>query len=243
MAPFVARIPDETRVYAIGDIHGRADLLRTIHDQIRADFAPLPASWRKIVIYLGDYIDRGDDSKGVIDLLLDNPLPTCESIHLKGNHEAELQDFLVNPGGGHLWTQFGGMATASSYGVQVPPRISAEARMQELRDRLLEAIPMAHQAFLTSLRFRYELGDYFFTHAGVRPEVPLNRQRPPDLLWIREPFLYYDGQLEKVVVHGHTVMETPVITPNRIGIDTGACYSGHLTCLVLEQTSHRFLTT
>ncbi|NGZ06136.1 MAG: serine/threonine protein phosphatase [Magnetococcales bacterium] len=236
-------MPAHTRVYVIGDIHGRADLLRQLHDLIRADWSELPTEWRKVVVYLGDYIDRGEESKQVIDLLLDDPLPDCERIFLKGNHEAELQDFLVNPTGGHLWTQFGGMATALSYQVHVPPMISAEERMRTLRDQLLEAMPTSHQAFFSSLRFRYELGDYYFVHAGVRPGIPFNRQRPPDLLWIREPFLLHDTPMEKMVVHGHTVMESPVQAPHRIGIDTGAWYSGRLTCLILEGGDQRFLMT
>ncbi|MBF0628438.1 MAG: serine/threonine protein phosphatase [Magnetococcales bacterium] len=240
---FVPHLPEGLRLYAVGDIHGRSDLLRQLHAQIVADWTGLPEGWQKMVVYLGDYVDRGDDSKGVIDLLLNDPLPECQQIFLKGNHEAEMQDFLVNPSVGHLWIQCGGMATALSYQVQIPARIATEEQVRALRDALLEAMPQSHQAFLASLRFRFEVGDYFFTHAGVRPGLPLNRQRPPDLLWIRDPFLYHEGVYEKMIVHGHTIMETPVVTPNRIGIDTGAWYSGHLTCLVLEGATRRFLIT
>ncbi|MBF0190120.1 MAG: serine/threonine protein phosphatase [Magnetococcales bacterium] len=240
---FVPRIPDHTRLYAVGDIHGRSDLLRTLHALILDDCAGLPDTTRRIIVYLGDYIDRGADSKGVIELLLSDPLPGFETVFLKGNHEAELQDFLVNPSGGHLWTQCGGMNTAASYQVQVASRISSEERMRELRDRLLEAMPASHQAFFASLRFRFELGDYFFTHAGVRPGLPLSQQRPPDLLWIRDPFLYHDGHFGKMVVHGHSVVTAPVVTCNRIGIDTGAYHTGHLTSLVLDGVVQRFLTT
>ncbi|GAB0057042.1 hypothetical protein SIID45300_01362 [Candidatus Magnetaquicoccaceae bacterium FCR-1] len=243
LPPYTPSLPEGMRVYAIGDIHGRADLLRQLHGMIRADWADLPGSVRRVVIYLGDYVDRGEDSKGVIDILLDEPLTGCETIYLKGNHEAEMEDFLVNPVGGHGWPQYGGMAMALSYQVRVPGRISADERMRELRDRLLEAMPATHQAFFTGLRFRHEIGDYFFCHAGVRPGVPLNRQTPPDLLWIRDPFLFYPGRFEKMIVHGHTVMATPMTTSNRISIDTGAYHSGHLTCLVLEGESQRFLMT
>lgn len=240
---FVPCVPQGVRIYAVGDIHGRSDLLRRLHSMILAEMATLPASHRKIVVYLGDYIDRGDDSKGVIDILLDEPIPDCENIYLKGNHEAEFQDFLTNPIGGHAWTMFGGMSTALSYQVRVPSRVSAEERMRELRDKLLEAIPKRHQVFFSSLRFRYELGDYFFTHAGVRPGVLLSQQKPPDLLWIRDPFLQYSGRFEKMVVHGHSVSDKPEVTHNRIGVDTGAYHSGHLTCLVLEGTQQRFFST
>ncbi|MBF0128055.1 MAG: serine/threonine protein phosphatase [Magnetococcales bacterium] len=241
--PFVPALPDGVRIYVVGDIHGRSDLLRRLHHLIAADIASAPGVRQKIAIYLGDYIDRGDDSKGVIDLLLDEPVPDCETIHLKGNHEAELQDFLVNPTPGHAWTLFGGMSTALSYQVRVPARVSAESRMREMRDRLLESLPKRHQLFFASLRFRHEAGDYFFTHAGVRPGVPFSLQKAPDLMWIREPFLNYTGRMEKMVVHGHTTCEFPVITRHRIGIDTGAYYSGHLTCLVLEGDRQRFLAT
>ncbi len=242
-APMVPSVPDGVRLYVVGDIHGRADLLRQLHAMITEETAKLPELSRKIMVYLGDYIDRGDNSKGVIDILLDEPLPDFETVYLKGNHEAEFQDFLSNPIGGHGWTMFGGMSTALSYQVRVSARISSEARMGELRDKLLEAMPKRHQVFFASLRFRFELGDYFFTHAGVRPGIPLNQQKPPDLLWIRDSFLHYGGRFEKIVVHGHTVSQSPVVASNRIGIDTGAYHSGHLTCLVLEGSQQRFLST
>ncbi|MBF0427824.1 MAG: serine/threonine protein phosphatase [Magnetococcales bacterium] len=236
-------LPDGVRLYAVGDIHGRADLLRRIHTLIAEDEAETSVLQRKIIVYLGDYIDRGDDSKGVIDLLLDEPLLGYERVFLKGNHEAEFQDFLVNPTAGHVWTQYGGLSTALSYQVRVPGRVSAEQRMRELRDQMLEAVPQNHHSFFTSLRFRYELGDFFFVHAGIRPGLPLGQQKPPDLLWIREPFLTYKGRLEKMVVHGHSITELPFVSHNRIGIDTGAYHSGHLTCLVLEGATRRFLVT
>ncbi|MEO5345089.1 MAG: serine/threonine protein phosphatase [Magnetococcus sp. YQC-9] len=241
--PYTPRLPEGMRVYAIGDIHGRSDLLRQLHGMIREDWAGLSDACRRIVVYLGDYIDRGEDSRGVIDILVNNPLTGCETVFLKGNHEVEMEDFLINPVGGHGWPEYGGMAMAMSYQVRVASRVSAGERMRALRDQLLEAMPAEHQAFFTRLRFRYEVGDYFFCHAGVRPGVPLHRQSPPDLMWIREPFLVHSGRFEKMVVHGHTVMTNPVITPNRIGIDTGAYYTGHLTALVLEGTTQRFLAT
>lgn len=238
-----SRVPDNTRVYAIGDIHGRVDLLRRLHAMIEQENAGLPEGVRKIVVYLGDYIDRGDGSRAVIDLLLEQPLPGCERVHLKGNHEAELQDFLANPRPSHTWTLYGGMATALSYRVRTAPRISALERMQELRQKLLEAMPPAHQAFFSSLWFRFEIGDYFLVHAGVRPGVALDKQNPADMLWIREPFLSTKQSFGKRVVHGHTVTDEPEVRTNRIGIDTGAYFSGRLTCLVLEGESFRFLVT
>ncbi len=237
------RIPDNCRAYVIGDIHGRADLLRRLHTRIADEIAALPAEMIKLVIYLGDYIDRGESSREVIDILLQEPLQGCQSIYLRGNHEAEMQDFLSNPVGGHTWTAHGGMATALSYQIQVKARISASDRMKELRNKLVETIPESHQAFLTSLRLRYEVGDYLMVHAGVRPGVALNKQRPIDLLWIREPFLSHEKPFGKMIVHGHTIREKPEITPCRIGIDTGAYHTGRLTCLVLENAERRFLST
>ncbi len=237
------RIPENCRAYIIGDIHGRLDLLQQMHAMIAKEMASLPEEMVKVVVYLGDYVDRGPDSRGVIDLLLEQPLSGCQSIHLKGNHEAEMQDFLSNPVGGHTWTAHGGMATALSYKVKVQARISATDRMKELRDKLVTTIPTAHQAFISDLRIRYEIGDYLLVHAGVRPGVALAKQRPIDLLWIREPFLSNDKPLGKCIVHGHTIREKPEITPFRIGIDTGAYHTGRLTCLVLENADRCFLST
>lgn len=237
------RVPENCRVFVIGDIHGRVDLLQRLHGMIAGEVAAGPPSLENVVVYLGDYIDRGEQSREVIDLLLEQPLTGCQLVHLKGNHEAELQDFLSNPTGGHAWTVHGGMATALSYRIKVAARISASERMREMRDQLLAGMPRSHQEFLSSLRFRYEVGDYFMVHAGVRPGVALDKQRPVDMLWIREPFLSAERPFERCIVHGHTISAEPVVTPVRIGIDTGAYHSGRLTCLVLEGAERRFLST
>ncbi|MBF0382014.1 MAG: serine/threonine protein phosphatase [Magnetococcales bacterium] len=241
--PQKAKVPDGYRVYVIGDIHGRLDLLNILHERIDTEVRQLDAETKKVVVYLGDYIDRGNDSAGVVDLLINNPIAGCESIFLKGNHEAEMDDFLAKPEPNHLWTRCGGAETALSYKVRVKAQISAEARTQEMRDRLLEAIPKSHREFYDNLRLNYEIGDYFMVHAGVRPQIPLKIQTPNDLLWIREPFLSYNGQFEKVIVHGHTMIAKPITLPNRIGIDTGAYHSGKLTCLILEKEDVRFMIT
>ena len=237
------KIPDGTFVYVIGDIHGCLDLLVNIHDQIAADAARQPPGVKRQVVYLGDYIDRGPDSRGVVDLLISEPLQGCERIFLKGNHESEMEAFIADPKPNHLWTQYGGMETALSYDVRIRAQVSAADRMLELRDRLVESISPAHKNFFANLRMSYEIGDYFMTHAGVRPELPLALQNPADLLWIREPFLSYPGPFEKIVIHGHTVTPQPITLPNQIGIDTGAYHSGKLTCLVLEGDQRRFLST
>lgn len=238
-----ARIPDGYRVYAVGDIHGRFDLLKKLYDSIEADSCTIAPGQRKIVIQLGDFIDRGDQSREVIDFLLANPLPGFESVFIKGNHEAEMGSFLTQPLPGHGWLAHGGLATLASYHVRVANRISAEEKMVDLRDGFLQALPMTHKNFFAQLRYCYELGDYFFVHAGIRPGVPLQRQKPEDFLWIREPFLNACQYHGRVIVHGHTMTERPVTLPNRIGIDTGAYYSTKLTCLVLERESKRFLST
>ena len=198
---------------------------------------------RKIVIYLGDYIDRGSDSFGVINHLIHEPLEGCEQVFLKGNHESEMESFLQKPEPNHLWTQYGGMEMALSYKVRVKAQVSAVDRMLELRDQLVTAMPEEHQVFYASLKYHYEIGDYYMAHAGVRPGVPLAQQKETDLLWIRGPFLDHTAPFEKIIVHGHTVTEKPITLPNQIGIDTGAYKSGKLTCLVLEGEEARFLST
>lgn len=238
-----AKIPDDIRLYVVGDIHGRVDLLRRLHQKISQDSDLLGSDIKRMVVYLGDYIDRGDASKGVIDLLISDPLVGFESVYLKGNHEAEMEDFLANPTPGHTWTSYGGMNTALSYRVRVGAKISAEERSKKLRDELVKAMPEEHQLFFSGLLFRYQIGDYFLVHAGIRPDVPLDRQSPVDLLWMREPFLSHMPYHEKVIVHGHTISEKPQLCHNRIGLDTGAYYSGNLSCLVLEGETQRFLST
>ncbi|MBF0110627.1 MAG: serine/threonine protein phosphatase [Magnetococcales bacterium] len=238
-----ATIPSGLRIYAVGDIHGRADLLGHLLDLINVDALAIPATTRKMAIFLGDYIDRGDHSREVIDRLLNDPLPGFETVFLKGNHESEMMSFLAQPDPVHGWLQHGGQATLFSYRVRAANRISAQEKMMELRDGLLKAIPKEHQRFYSDLRLSVALGDYLFVHAGVRPGVALERQNPVDLMWIREPFLSSPLYHGRMIVHGHTVTERPITLPNRIGIDTGAYYSARLTCLVLEGETRRILST
>ncbi|MBF0142069.1 MAG: serine/threonine protein phosphatase [Magnetococcales bacterium] len=236
-------MPESNRVYVVGDIHGRVDLLRRLHALMREDFASTPPGSRLWVVYLGDYIDRGETSRQVVDLLLDEPLPASETVYLKGNHEAELSHFFGDPGAGHQWFQYGGLATLLSYRVRVPSVVVPSERMRIVRDELIRVMPERHQLFFARLKLFVEIGDYFFVHAGIAPGVPLARQNPADLLWIREPFLVSTLHHEKVVVHGHTVFKEPMVLPNRIGLDTGAYFTGKLTCLVLEGEGRRFITT
>ncbi len=237
------RIPDGHRVYAIGDIHGRADLLNELHSQIRDDQRTGPQSVSSTVVYLGDYIDRGSESRGVIELLLEQPLAGLTSIYLKGNHEEAMLRFLEHPGIGPQWFGFGGEATVISYGVAAPRNLDDRAYYAELSAQLNASVPAKHKAFLENLQLQYRAGDYLFVHAGIRPGCPIDQQDPDDLLWIRSEFLNSREDHGVMVVHGHTPTARPDVRSNRIGIDTGAFASGNLTCLVLEGAGRRFLST
>lgn len=236
------RAPEGSRVYAIGDIHGCAGLLRRLHEAVRAD-AESAVGLRKVVVYLGDYIDRGLESRQVIDMLTREPLEGFERVYLMGNHDLWMLEFLDDPAAGPGWLFNGGNATLLSYGVGQGEALGAPARLAALQAQLRAALPAAHRDFLAALRPMHVEGDYLFVHAGVRPGVPLDAQSNDDLFWIRDPFLDSDADFGKVVVHGHTIAEAPEILPNRIGIDTGAFATGRLTCLVLEGTQQRFLQT
>ena len=234
------RVPEETRVYAVGDIHGCTDLLRALHDAILEDAAGA-APARRVAVYLGDYVDRGPDPRGVVDLLIEEPLPGFDLVHLIGNHEDFLLRFLRDRTVAPVWMMNGGGATCRSYGVDpdAPPGYGdgVERLQRELRERM----PETHLRFFAALRPSHLEGDYLFVHAGVRPGVPLDAQDEADLLWIREPFLSSAENFGRVIVHGHTPGHAPVVRANRIGVDTGACYGGPLTALVLEGGERRFL--
>lgn len=233
--------PLDTRVYVIGDIHGRVDLLRALHAQILSDSASAPAVRR--VVYLGDYVDRGESSSQVIDLLLDEPLAGFDAIHLSGNHEEMMLGFLGDAALGPMWLHNGGDATLFSYGVGIASGSNADERAIVMQNALRKRLPERHLAFLRGLRPYHVEGDYLFVHAGIRPGVPLERQNSEDLLWIREEFLYSREDHGHCVVHGHTIVSEPEFRPNRIGIDTGAFFSNRLTCLVLEGAGQRTLRT
>jgi serine/threonine protein phosphatase 1 len=239
----IASVPPGTRVYAIGDIHGRLDLLVDLQDQIRAHAAEYPAA-RRVLVYIGDYIDRGYQSRQTLDHLLDSPLPGFNSVHLSGNHERTLLEFLDDISVGAGWLRYGGRETLFSYGVEWDRDLAgAEACLERIRLELRQKLPERHRRFLADLPLMHEEGDYLFVHAGIRPGVPLDRQEPDDLLWIRDEFLASAADHGKVVVHGHSISEQPELRPNRVGIDTGAFATGRLTCLVLEGNQQSFLAT
>jgi serine/threonine protein phosphatase 1 len=234
------RAPEGTRVYAIGDIHGRADLLRDMHQLIHED-AYARQCPRNVVVYLGDYVDRGPDSAEVIDILLDEKLPGFESVHLAGNHEDTVIRFLSDITVAPLWLEYGGSATLYSYGVK-PPNMT-ETDLVRAQAELLERLPERHLRFMRDLGLCHVEGDWFFVHAGVKPGIPLEAQQRQDMLWIRGEFLGCDADFGKIIVHGHTVSAAPDVRRNRIGIDTGAFMTGCLTCLVLEGDRWSFLQT
>lgn len=238
-----ARVPGGVRIYAIGDIHGRSDLLADLHARIRADASLAVKGTRCVVIYLGDYVDRGPDSPGVIETLLSAPLPGFTQVFLRGNHEAQFLDFLEHAKGGAEWLRLGGDATLHAYRTPWPSDGAQDDRLAALAENLARAVPREHKAFLHGLRNFVSVGDYFFVHAGVDPLRPLDDQEPRDLLWIRRRFLDWQENFGKVVVHGHSTSRKPEVRGNRIGIDTGAYLSGTLTALVLEGRRRRFLTT
>jgi serine/threonine protein phosphatase 1 len=237
----VAAVPAGTRVYAIGDIHGRLDLLRDLHARIRED-AREYAAVRRVLVYIGDYIDRGYESRQTVDYLLDQPLPEFDTVHLMGNHERTLLDFLGDIGYGPGWLRYGGRETLFSYGIGWDRDLAgSEECLLRIQAELREKLPPAHLRFFSGLGMTHVEGDYLFVHAGIRPGIPIESQNADDLLWIRDDFLGSRAEHGKVVVHGHSIAETPELLPNRI--DTGAFATGRLTCLVLEENRQSFLST
>ncbi len=237
-----ATVPAGVRVYAIGDIHGRVDLLRKLEDQIAAHADAHPIL-RKMLIYIGDYVDRGYESQAVIDHLIAPTLPGFERVTLKGNHEEFVLQFLDGDDVAAMWLVNGGRETLMSYGVMMPPGVEREAQVEEAREKFRQAFPPAHKEFLDGLALTHQVGGYLFVHAGIRPGVALDVQDPSDLLWIRETFLNSTVAHGVVVVHGHSLVGEPEVHKNRIGIDTGAFATGHLTCVVLEGDNYRFIAT
>ena len=233
-------VPAGVRVYAVGDVHGQLGLLTKLMVMIRNDAATTD---RCVLIFVGDYVDRGLQSRQVIDFLLDNPAPGFETVFLKGNHEAWLLAFLEDAIVGREWLAAGGQATLFSYDVAMPSGPRDTEFLETLRRALAAALPNAHKAFLQSCPLHHVEGGYTFVHAGIRPGLPLAEQCEEDLLWAR--FESFDGDQDygTVVVHGHSVSAEPAVGGNRIGIDTGAYATGRLTCLVLEGASQRFLQT
>lgn len=230
---------DDRRVYAVGDIHGCDDLLTGLLEAIFAEAGADDAP--PLLIFLGDYVDRGPGSRQVIEQLLSLREKSPDARFLCGNHEEAMLHFLDDLEAGMAWTGYGGKATMRSYGVAAPDDESDLDAWRATHAALQAAIPEAHMRFLWGLEDRIDLGDYLFVHAGVNPHRPLNAQHPKDLRWIREPFLSDHRRLEKVVVHGHTPLTQPHVDDRRIGVDTWAYRTGVLTALELNGAERRFL--
>ena len=233
-------VPRGRVVYAVGDVHGRLDLLRDLHSRICDDAAKRTEA-APVVVHLGDYVDRGPDSAGVIDYLSGEPLSGFEVVNLIGNHEDFLRRFLVDATVGEVWFANGGVETLESYGVAA--EWSDEEGYEPVRLAFQSVFPDHHRKFIETLSLSHVEGGYAFVHAGIRPKVALSRQRTEDLLWIREEFLDSKIRHRKLIVHGHSIENEPQIRPNRIGIDTGAFATGVLTALVLEGESRDFIQT
>lgn len=228
----VAQIPDGERVYAIGDIHGRKDLLQQLLTMLKADAADFKG--KITLVGIGDYIDRGPDSKGVVDTLLAEIPTGWEKIFLRGNHEQAMLDFMDAPLLRGEWLAWGGIQAMESYGV-------APYGARGMRDSAALAAEFSqtleengHDAFYKATRLSFTCGDYLFVHAGVRPGVPADKQMADDLLFIRDDFIGREHHLPYRVVFGHTILEEPLMADDRIGLDTGAFQSNVLTAVRLE---------
>lgn len=229
-------------VYAVGDVHGRLDVLEPLLRDIAQDVVATTPGERPLLVFLGDYVDRGPDSRRVVDLILRlRAGGHFEVAALKGNHEEALLQFLDDPAFAPTWMEHGGGPTLASYGVQPPPGRTDPDAWARAREALEQALPPEHRQFYEELELIRTVGDYAFVHAGVRPGVPLEQQAERDLLWIRHEFLQGRGPFGKVIVHGHTPSEEPQLTPHRLGVDTGAYATGVLTAVRLHGADQRVI--
>ena len=240
-APAAPAVPPETVVWAIGDIHGRLDLLKPLVAAIVEDLVAARPR-RGLVIFLGDYIDRGEESRGVVEFLAGlDPHEGIEWRFLKGNHEETMLDFLKDPSVGAKWCDYGGDATIRSYGLRVPDLKHRTEAWAHLSADLKHKLTPAELTFLEEQELSITVGDYFFAHAGARPGEALERQTAEDLLWIRRSFLESELEFDRIVVHGHTPAAEVHADHRRIGIDTRAYESGVLTALRLEGRDREIL--
>ncbi|MFZ1962473.1 MAG: metallophosphoesterase [Roseiarcus sp.] len=222
--------PEGKLLYAIGDIHGRSDCLKRAHALIDRDVAERRAADRALEIYVGDYVDRGPDSKGVIDLLVARST-RARVIALRGNHEIMMESFLRGEIPFDDWRRLGGLETILSYGVDARGLLK---KGDVLPRDLAEKVPVQHLRFLSSLRSVYTAGGYCFVHAGLRPGVAIERQSMEDLAGIRDDFLNFTGKFGFIVVHGHNPVTSVDFLANRINIDTGAYMTNRLTVLRID---------
>lgn len=235
-------LAEGVRVYAIGDIHGRCDLLDRLFALLYEDISKGGFS-SLYFVFLGDYIDRGYQSRQVLDRLISQQWGKLNAVFLKGNHEQTLLDFLDSPDVGPQWTEYGGRETLNSYGISVPEQKSDIAAWERTSEKLKDAMPESHLSFLRSLRSEFQLGGCYFVHAGVNPDKSLANQTDEDRLWIRDRFTSNSKQMAKVIVHGHTPEERPIWDGRRIGVDTGAYITNCLTAAKINKNSVDFIST
>lgn len=235
--PKLPAVPDGRRYYAIGDIHGRLDLYQAMMAAIEDEIAAAPDLDHRIIV-LGDLVDRGPDSAGVVARTRQWQQTRNVRV-LAGNHEEMFLAAFEKPEALRHFLKHGGRETLISYGLSA--RQLAELTLEEIFDCLPQVVPQSERDYVAAFETLIRAGDYAFVHAGIDPARPLTEQKRSDLLWIRERFLSHEGPLEKVVVHGHTIFDHVMDCGNRIGIDTGAFRSGVLTALVLEGDQRRIL--
>lgn len=231
------RVPDGERYYVIGDIHGRLDLFEALVDAIDRDDAAAGAA-KTTVVLLGDLVDRGPDSAGVIELARRWQAERDVRL-LAGNHEEMFLESFEDQEVLRHFLKHGGRETILSFGI--PRREFNDLSIDELFERLPNIVPQDVRDYLQSFEEMIVAGDFVFVHAGIDPSVPLEEQKRRDMLWIRERFLRHQGKFEKVVVHGHTIFDEVIDSEYRIGIDTGAFRTGVLTALVLEGENRRVI--
>ena len=236
-ASFDAPLASAEPVYAIGDVHGRADLLARLLERIDEDRA---ARGGGQVVFLGDYIDRGDHARDVLDLLLERADAPAPPVFLMGNHERMLLDFVEEPESGRRWLRFGGLQTLMSYGVRV---VGQAADLAPARDALVEAMG-PHLAFLSDrLALSHRSGNVLFVHAAADPDTAPDDQPEEALLWGAPDFEGRPRSDGLWVVHGHTVVSTPRAQAGRVAVDTGAYFSGRLTAARIDGDALDFLST
>ncbi len=234
-------LPKGHRVYAIGDIHGRLDLLLELIETINQDMSADPIT-QNTIVFLGDYVDRGPDSAEVVDYLSKLSIPGVECVFLMGNHEKYMMDLTTLSVPFEVWLHNGGAATLKSYSIDVDLENDLLNPLA-VQEALKQAIPRHHWDFFESLKPSWQKGRVFFAHAGIDPARPLDQQRGQDLIWIREAFLHSERDHGALIVHGHTPHHEPEVRRNRINVDTGAWQSDYLTALALEDGQCRFLST
>jgi serine/threonine protein phosphatase 1 len=226
------RVPDGSRIYVVGDIHGQLEGLLEVLNKIRIDVNSRPVP-EFVTVFIGDYIDRGLNSRSVIDRVM-NETGVGKKVTLRGNHEQVMLAALDDAERMRDWCEIGGVQTLFSYGVDVRDLMRGRG-FEAARTALLEVIPASHVTWLRGLPVRYETAGYFFCHAGIDPDRPLDAQRDADLLWVRDRFMRDERDFPKIIVHGHSPVPRIDIRHNRINVDTGAFCTGNLSCISLEQ--------